>query len=59
MLLNKGTPLTDIWLPVRINGDMAMFKGIMKEMLAEEDKQPGSVFDLDFIRDYTVGRRKK
>ena len=54
MLLNKGTPLTDIWLPVRINGDMAMFKGIMKEMLAEEDKQPGSVFDLDFIRDYTV-----
>ena len=54
MVFNKGVPLTDIWLPVRINGDMAMFKGIMKEMLAEEDKKPGSVFDLDFIRDYTV-----
>ena len=38
MVFNKGVPLTDIWLPVRINGDMAMFKGIMKEMLAEEDK---------------------
>jgi molybdopterin-dependent oxidoreductase alpha subunit len=24
-------------------------------MLAEEDKRPGSVFDLDFIRDYTAG----
>ncbi len=55
MLLNKGTPLTDLWLPVRINGDLAMFKGILKEMLAEEDKAPGTVFDLDFIRDYTVG----
>ncbi len=54
MVFNEGVPLTDIWLPVRINGDMAMLKGIMKEMLAEEDKQPGSVFDLDFIRDYTV-----
>ncbi len=55
MVFNRGVPLTDIWLPVRINGDMAMFKGIMKEMLAEEDKKPGSAFDLDFIRDYTVG----
>ena len=55
MVFNQGVPLTDIWLPVRINGDMAMLKGIMKEMLAEEDKAPGSVFDLDFIRDYTVG----
>jgi molybdopterin-dependent oxidoreductase alpha subunit len=54
MLLNKGTPLTDIWLPVRINGDLAMFKGIMKEMLAAEDQRPGSTFDLDFIREYTV-----
>ena len=55
MVFNKGVPLTDIWLPVRINGDMAMLKGIMKEMLADEDKAPGTVFDLDFIRDYTVG----
>ena len=26
------------------NGDMAMFKGIMKEMLADEDKNPGQRF---------------
>ena len=34
---------------------MAFFKGMMKEMLAEEEKQPGSVFDLAFIREHTVG----
>ena len=50
-----GTKLSDLWLPVRINGDVAVLKGIMKEMLAEEEKHPGSVFDLDFIREYTAG----
>ncbi len=55
MLLNKGVALTDIWLPVRINGDLAMFKGILKEMLTVEDQAPGSAFDLDFLREYTVG----
>jgi molybdopterin-dependent oxidoreductase alpha subunit len=50
-----GTKLSDLWLPVRINGDVAVLKGMMKEMLAEEEKRPGSVFDLEFIRDYTAG----
>src|SRR6267378_2784907 len=40
MLLNRGTKLSDLWLPVRINGDIAMFRGMMKEMLAEEDRRP-------------------
>jgi molybdopterin-dependent oxidoreductase alpha subunit len=55
MLFNIGTPITDLWLPVRINGDMAALRGIMKEMLAEEEKRPGSVFDRDFIANYTDG----
>src|SRR6266704_3269673 len=55
LLMNKGVPLSDLWLPVRINGDMAAMRGIMKEMLAEEDQRPGSVFDLDFIRENTTG----
>ena len=55
MLFNKGTPLSDLWLPVRINGDMAAMRGIMKEMLAEEERKPGSVFDREFIEQYTVG----
>jgi hypothetical protein len=55
MLLNRGTKLSDLWLPVRINGDIALFKGLMKEMLAEEDRRPGEILDWDFIRRYTVG----
>jgi molybdopterin-dependent oxidoreductase alpha subunit len=51
----SGTQLSDLWLPVRINGDLALFKGIMKEMLTAEDREPGSVLDHDFITRYTAG----
>jgi len=54
-LFGRGTLLTDLWLPVRINGDMAFLQGLMKEMLSEEDRNPGKVFDHEFIRDYTEG----
>lgn len=55
LLFNRGTKLADIWLPVRINGDMALFKGILKEMLTAEEARPGSVFDQEFIQEHTVG----
>ena len=54
-LLGKGTELSDLWLPIRINGDVGVLKGIMKEMLAGEERHPGTVFDHDFIRAYTFG----
>ena len=54
-LLGRGTALADLWLPVRINGDMAFFQGLIKELLAEEDQRPGHVFDHVFIREYTTG----
>ncbi|HEX8371291.1 MAG TPA: molybdopterin-dependent oxidoreductase, partial [Chthoniobacterales bacterium] len=54
-LLGHGASITDVWLQVRINGDLALFLGIMKEMLAAEEAQPGSVFDHEFIGAYTVG----
>lgn len=50
-----GQTLTDLHLPVRINGDTAVFKGMMKAMLEEEDREPGSVFDQDFILNHTHG----
>jgi molybdopterin-dependent oxidoreductase alpha subunit len=50
-----GTRLSDLWLPVKVNGDLALFKGIMKEMLAAEDQMPGSILDHDFITKYTAG----
>jgi molybdopterin-dependent oxidoreductase alpha subunit len=55
MVLGMGAALSDLWLPVRINGDVAVLKGIMKEMLAAEDARPGAVFDHEFIRGHTAG----
>ncbi len=40
---------------MRINGDVALLKGIMKEILAREENQPGRVLDRDFIEFYTEG----
>lgn len=54
-LLGKGTAIADLFLQVRINGDVALLKGIMKELLAEEEKNPGQVLDHEFIRNYTSG----
>src|SRR6266581_510220 len=53
--LGKGTPLADLFLQVRINGDVALLKGIMKEILGEEEKNPGRVLDHEFINEYTTG----
>jgi molybdopterin-dependent oxidoreductase alpha subunit len=54
-VLGRGQKLTDIYLHVRINGDIALFKGIMKEMLALEEANPGTAFNWDFIREKTAG----
>lgn len=54
-MLGKATPLADLFLPVKINGDVAVLKGMMKEMLEEEEKHPGTVFDWVFIKEKTAG----
>ena len=54
-LLGSGTRLADLFLQVRINGDVALLKGIMKAVLAREEQQPGKVLDHDFISQYTNG----
>src|SRR3712207_7165824 len=40
-VLGQGTLLADLFLQVRINGDVALLKGIMKEVLEEEARRPG------------------
>jgi molybdopterin-dependent oxidoreductase alpha subunit len=47
-LLGSGTELADLFLQVRINGDVALLKGISKAVLAHED-----ALDHDFIAQYT------
>jgi molybdopterin-dependent oxidoreductase alpha subunit len=50
-----GTKISALHLPVRLGGDIAVLKGIMKELLAAEEKSPGSIFDHEFIREKTDG----
>lgn len=52
-LFGGGTELSDLWLPVSINGDMAVLQGIMKDLLEREDLAPGTIFDHEFIEHYT------
>ena len=54
-LFGPGTQLSDLYLPVRIGGDVALLKGIMKELLEEEEKRLGEVFDHAFIEAKTQG----
>jgi molybdopterin-dependent oxidoreductase alpha subunit len=54
-MLGPGTALADLFLQVRINGDSALLKGLMKTLLEEEDRRPGCALDLDFIREQTAG----
>ena len=54
-VLKGGTSIAELFLPVRINGDVALLKGIMKEVLEAEGRRPGKVLDKVFIDQYTSG----
>lgn len=43
-----------MFLQVRINGDVALLKGIMKELLEAEERCPGQVLDHKFIEGKTA-----
>jgi molybdopterin-dependent oxidoreductase alpha subunit len=48
-LFGRGTELADLFLQVRINGDVALLQGISKVVLAHE------AFDRGFIEKHTTG----
>ncbi|WP_150451663.1 FdhF/YdeP family oxidoreductase [Arenibacter lacus] len=54
-VLGISTSLTDIYLQVKINGDMALLQALTKLLLNREDQAPGSVLDHDFIEKKTEG----
>ncbi|HMI66219.1 MAG TPA: FdhF/YdeP family oxidoreductase [Cyclobacteriaceae bacterium] len=54
-MLGLSTTLTDIFLQVKINGDMPLLQAIELVLLQEEQKNPGTVFDLAFIEKSTDG----
>jgi molybdopterin-dependent oxidoreductase alpha subunit len=53
--VGSGQDLTDLFLQVKINGDVALLKIILKLMLKKEEDAPYSVFDYDFIKNKTHG----
>ncbi len=52
-----GTGLSDLHLPIRINGDLALWQGIGALILEAEEAagNDGSVLDRDFIERHTTG----
>ena len=54
-MLGAGTEIACLFLPVRVNGDVALLKGIMKEMLAADRASGGTLLAHDFIQHQTEG----
>jgi molybdopterin-dependent oxidoreductase alpha subunit len=59
MLTLSSTPIASTYYLVKVGGDIAVFKGIMKALVALDAKSlaeggPG-VLDRDFIKDHTTG----
>jgi molybdopterin-dependent oxidoreductase alpha subunit len=54
-MMNRATPLASQYLQVKINGDMAIFRGIAKAIFEREAANPNSIIDQQFITDHTAG----
>ena len=53
--LGSGTDLSDLFLQVKINGDVALLKAILVILNIKEKENPGQIFDHDFIKKQTLG----
>lgn len=54
-MLGKGTSLTDLYLQVRINSDVALLLAINMILINKEEEYGGGVIDHDFISGNTAG----
>ena len=54
-LLGRATKLCDLFLQVRVGGDIALFKGILKQLVAWDDDERGSAIDWAFVERYCEG----
>lgn len=55
VLFNKGTEIATVYLQAKPGSDVAVLKGIMKQMLEAERRDRGRVFDHGFIRAHCTG----
>jgi len=54
-VIGNRVKLADLYLPVKINGDMALLKALEILLLQMEQKNPGKVFNHEFIHEKTTG----
>jgi len=54
-VIGDGAAVSDDFLQIRIGGDMALFQGLAKLLVAAEDAAPGTVLDRPFIDRHTAG----
>lgn len=54
-LLGASTEIADLFLQVRVNGDVALLKALMRLLLDREDAAPGTVVDRAFVDERTEG----
>jgi len=54
-VLGRAAPISDLYLQVRIGGDVALLQGIAKEVLLTEEKAPGKMLDRAFLEKHTEG----
>jgi molybdopterin-dependent oxidoreductase alpha subunit len=53
-MVGEGTRISSQYVQVRINGDVALLKGVMKLVL-DEERRHGGVLDRAFLEEHTVG----
>ena len=54
-LFGPGTKIAKHFVPVRLSGDLAFLKGLCKEILEEESRNPGQIIKRSFIDEKTSG----
>lgn len=54
-MLTNGIKITDLFLPIKINGDVAFLKALMYELHKMDIDQGGDLIDYDFIEKHTNG----
>ncbi|MEO3787347.1 FdhF/YdeP family oxidoreductase [Actinocorallia sp. B10E7] len=54
-IVGRGTLIADVFLQIRLGGDLALFQALNLLLLQAEEENPGTVLDREFIRDHTTG----
>ncbi|ADB53541.1 FdhF/YdeP family oxidoreductase [Conexibacter woesei] len=54
-VLGHGTALTDRFLQIRVNGDLALFKAVNRRLIELDRAHPGSVVDHAFVERHCTG----